>query len=141
MNFLRYIKYMQKVSTCTSSFQPCKLPPTSAAAKFHSMRTYFQVQEWMHLHQEQFLLDPMDWGWEIVQGAMLPILIDIAAAPGDLLDVIRCNCKTECRTARCSCRKHGLVCTSGCGECRGESCANTVTEVACVGTSDDEDGL
>ena len=132
LDSLRYIKYMQKVSTCSTSFQPCKLPPTSAAAKFHSVKTYFQVQEWMNLKQEEFHLNPMDWGWDVVQSVMLPIFTDIAAAPEDLLNVIRCNCKTDCQTARSSCRKHGLVCTVGCGECRGESCVNAVSKIVYV---------
>ena len=127
LNKLRYIKYVQKLSTSSTAFQACKLPPTSAAAKFHSQRTYYQVQEWIHL-DEKIDLDPLNWGWEMSGGIMLPILTDEAIAPEDLLKVIRCTCKTECLTSRCSCRKHGLVCTSGCGDCRGETCQNSVKQ-------------
>ena len=83
----QYIKYMHKVSTCISTFQSSKLPPTSAAVKFHSLRSYFQVQEWMHL-EHSFDMDSKDWGWEIVQDLMIPVLTDIAAAPDELLSVI-----------------------------------------------------
>lgn len=66
LNTLRYIKYMQKLSTSTSVFQPCKLPPTAAAAKFHCYRTYFQVQQWMNLQDELTVqLNAEDWGWEV----------------------------------------------------------------------------
>ena len=44
-------------------------------------------------------------------------------APKALLKVVRCNCKMGCDTLRCSCRKAGLDCSTGCGECRG-ICAN-----------------
>ena len=88
-------------------------------------------------------MDPKDWGWKIVQDLVIPVLTDIAAAPDELLSVFYCNCKAECQTARCSCQKHGLVCTSGCGECMGKSCANNVSKIAYVGnvSSDDEDWL
>ena len=65
LNKLRHVKYVQKLSSSTSSLQPNKLPPTSSAVKFHSLRTYFQVQEWLHLKEDQsFKLTPVDWGWE-----------------------------------------------------------------------------
>ena len=44
-------------------------------------------------------------------------------APKALLEVVRCNCKMGCDTLRYSCRKAGLECSTGCGECRG-ICAN-----------------
>ena len=37
-------------------------------------------------------------------------------APDYLTEVIRCNCKTECNTLRCNCRKHGIDCLSICGD-------------------------
>ena len=61
LNKFRHVKYMQKLATSRSSLQPNKLPPTSAAAKFHSFRTYFQVQEWRNANNAQaFTLDPED---------------------------------------------------------------------------------
>ena len=44
-------------------------------------------------------------------------------APKALLKVVRCNCKMGFDTVRCSSRKAGLDCSTGCGECRG-ICAN-----------------
>ncbi|KAL8599197.1 hypothetical protein ACOMHN_007913 [Nucella lapillus] len=139
LNTLRYVKYMQKLSTSSSAFQPSKLPPTAAAAKFHCFRTYFQVQQWMKLQEDTFQLNAEDWGWEVTGGMLLPILTDIAAASENLLIDIRCNCKTDCQSARCSCRKHGLVCTSACGECRGESCANALSNFIYIGDNDETD--
>ena len=82
------MKYVQKLSGATSSLQPNKLPPTSAAVKFHSLRTYFQVQEWLHLGSTETILDPVDWGWEEKGGMLLTVYTDIAVAHDNLLQII-----------------------------------------------------
>ena len=46
LDFLRYARFCEKVATKTSHIQPQTLPPTSAAAKYHSLRVYFQIQQW-----------------------------------------------------------------------------------------------
>lgn len=55
----------------------------------------------------------------------MPIKTKNRPAPEKLLSIIRCNCKTNCETRRCSCRKHGLECNISCGECRGQNCLNS----------------
>ena len=122
LNHLRYVKYVQKVAISTKSFQPSSLPPSSSAAKYHCFHVYFQVQAWENLNNAS--LDPRQWGWEVDNRMLLHMLTDLPAAPEELLTVIRCNCKTDCSTTRCTCRKHGLVCTVACGHCRGETCVN-----------------
>ena len=42
------------------TIQPQILPPTSAAAKFHSLRVYYQVQQWKGIGDG---LLPENWGW------------------------------------------------------------------------------
>ena len=42
--------------------------------------------------------------------------------------VVRCNCKIGCDTLRSSCRKTGLDCSTGCGECRW-MCANVYENI------------
>ena len=74
-------------------------------------------------------LDPFEWGWEDFGGILLPILTDEVIAPEQILNGIRCKFKTDCLSALCSCRKHGLACSSGCEECRGETCQNRGIEV------------
>ena len=39
--------------------------------------------------------------------------------------MIRCNCSSDCTSARCTCRKHGLQCSPACGQCRGRGCTNS----------------
>ena len=56
LDTLRHVKYIHKLSSCTTTLQPNKLPPTSAAAQFHSLRTYHQEQEWMPSQPRQLYL-------------------------------------------------------------------------------------
>jgi len=60
LNKLRHVKYVQKLSSSTSAVEPKRLPPTAAAAQFHSLRVYFQVQEWLSLATT--VMNPLEWG-------------------------------------------------------------------------------
>ena len=87
--------------TSTRFVQPENLPPTSSAAKSHSLRVYLQVQIWMgesrlgpHLHLQNL-------GWETVEGKLVPIQCDTDVAPKALLKVVRCNCMREGRKEIC----------------------------------------
>ena len=46
LNSLRHRKFCSKSATNTVAVQVSSLPPTSAAMKFHSLRVYYQIQEW-----------------------------------------------------------------------------------------------
>ena len=120
LNVLRHRKFVQKVNTGSVVVQIQTLPPTQDAAKYHSYRTYHQVQTWMGKD-----LNPLDWGWCDNGDGLAPIKCVLAAAPERLLKILRCNCKLNCDSKKCSCRKHGLLCTTCCGECRGISCSNS----------------
>jgi 5'-3' exonuclease len=60
INTLRYRKWACKVISNTfTNVQVNTLPPTSDAAKYHSLRTYHKVRECVHnVHT-----DPINWGW------------------------------------------------------------------------------
>lgn len=124
---LRYRKFTAKVSAgiANSCVQVQSLPPTSDAARFHSLRVYHQCQSWLENE-----MDPKEWGWRVTQGRLVPIKSKLPPAPDQLLKVIRCSCKTNCENKRCSCRKNGLDCSTACTECKGINCANSssVTE-------------
>lgn len=77
------------------------LPQTSAAAKFHSLRVYYQVMEWKRTCVN---MKPQDWRWQIVDRRCMPIQTDQLAAPPEILDVICCNCKKNCKTRNCICQ-------------------------------------
>lgn len=121
LDSLRYKRFCEKVASKTSHVKPQSLPPTSAAAKYHSLRVYFQVQEWKGSVSE---LHPTDWGWQECDGGFVPLQTSLPPAPEHLLKVIRCNCQTDCSSLRCSCKKHNIECSPACGNCKGTSCTN-----------------
>ena len=56
------------------------------------MRVYLQVQQWMGNPSQ---LQSTEWGWLDKGGRYFPVLTDKAAAPPNLLKIIRCNCKWD----------------------------------------------
>ena len=70
---LRLLRYHQKVATSTRFVQPENLPPTSSAAKYHSLRVYFQVQIWKGESRLGTHLHPHNIGWKAVEGKLVPM--------------------------------------------------------------------
>lgn len=126
LNVLRYQIFQKKVAVAKIFVHPEDLPPTSAAAKFHSYRAYYQVQCWMGSQTEN--LSALDWGWFMQDGLLKPVTTDLAAAPQNVLQVVKCGCKTMCRTLKCSCRKNGIECNAACTGCKGLHCTNSKKE-------------
>jgi len=66
-------------------------------------------------------LDPVAWGWQLLNGTYEPTMTDLNPAPDNIVRFIRCNCdsskKSPCSKNVCSCKRHGLVCVSACGDC------------------------
>ena len=116
-------RFRQKVATSTRFVQPENLHQTSSAAKYHSLRVYPQVQIWKGESMLGPHLHPQNLGWKAVEGKLLPVQCVMDVAPKALLKVVRYNCNMGCDTLRCSYRKAGLDCSTGCVECRG-ICAN-----------------
>ena len=124
LDIMHYRKFASKVVSNSVSFlQIQTLPPTTAAAEQHCKRTFYQVIEWTK-RDEDLQLDPLDWGWTMSNGKLVPVKTCLPAAPDELINVICCKCKSNCDNRRCSCRKHGLQCTTACTDCRGRSCSN-----------------
>ncbi|KAJ8883646.1 hypothetical protein PR048_015500 [Dryococelus australis] len=107
---LRVYLYTCKVAKLpvSASFQLATLPPTSAACEQHSLLAYLQVQD--------------------VSGTLVPITISLPPAPEQLLNVIACNCKSDC-SYRCECVQTGLQCGIMCAKCRGATCTNVVINI------------
>lgn len=122
LDLLRYRKFASKVVVGNIYVQVKSLPPTSDSARFHCLRSYLQCRTWIGNADD---LSPTDWGWHIDDNKLLPVKGTLPPAPEKLLKIIKCNCKINCDTMRCSCRKHGIECSSACGECRGVSCLNS----------------
>lgn len=121
----RYYYYNRITSkqNISSKFDLAVLPPTSAAATQHSYRTYLQVQQWRGNQ-----LRPTEWGWHLHEGMLKPVCTCLAAAPTELLNLISCGCKIECKK-NCECSRAGLRCSAMCGYCQGTVCSNAAERV------------
>ena len=124
LNELRHRFYVQGVASSKTGVKPESLPPTESAAGLHAQRVYLQVQEWKHLEQAN-KLQPVDWGWQIKNGKLVPSITIVRLAPQDLISIVRCSCKTSgCASKSCSCRKAGQPCVSACQNCSINGCNN-----------------
>ena len=56
---LRYNLFVKKIANAKSFVTPERLPPTPASTKFHSLRAYYQVMEWMESEGD---MNVTDWG-------------------------------------------------------------------------------
>jgi len=102
---MRHQRFQELVTVSRKAIHPNMLPPTSTAAKYHSLRVFHQVQVW-----KGNSLNAKEWHWKI-------------CAPLYLLKLVRCTCKSSCGTLRCGCRHHGLECSAACSE-RRQVCEN-----------------
>ena len=129
-------RYCQKVATNTSQVQPQNLKRTSAAATYHSLRVYFQIQLWKRV-DETMLTE--EWGWKSCEGLLVPVMTHLPPAPEALLHIIRCNCSTDSNSLRCSCGKNNLGCSPACGQGRGSACTSSVQPDESGSSIEDDD--
>ena len=78
----------QRYCTNSSQMQPQNLPPTSAAARHHSLRVYLQVKQWKGENEGMSL---EDYGLKVTEDQIIPRMTDLPAAPESLLQLIRCG--------------------------------------------------
>ena len=72
-----------------------------------------------NLLDDEFNLDPNDYGWENIDGKLLPQK-HLLHVPEDLLKTCSCKAadpKKRCNTQRCSCKKAQVTCSCFC-ECK-----------------------
>ena len=106
--------------------RPESLPLTDSAAAQHSLRTYLQLQDWLVLRSMS--RDPLEYGWIRNVCGYEPVVMTEPMAPDNLLKFVSCNCKANCATQRCSCKKNKVKCISACGNCYGTDCKNVDSE-------------
>ena len=123
--YVLYMKQVSKKSLTSDGFRLELLPPTSAAAKFHSYRTYYTVQQWLGNDE----VVATDWGWHFRDGMLHPIGADRPVAPERVMHIVSCGCKVACGK-RCKCHKAGLFCTVMWSTCNGQTCANVCRDDA-----------
>ncbi|CAH1108382.1 unnamed protein product [Psylliodes chrysocephalus] len=75
-----------------------------------------------HIKCQDETLDPLGWGWELVDGELTPVTMTQEAGPEEILSNISCSCETDCGT-RCGYRRSGLECSLACKHCDG-NCSN-----------------
>lgn len=117
LDSIRYDRFTKTITK--TNINLASLPPTQAAARQHSLRTYHQVQMWLGRDN-----DPLKWGWKTTKDGLLPVTTSKEPAPPEVLKNVSCKCEKGCRGG-CSCRKAGMKCSYICFECKGQSCTNT----------------
>ena len=121
MRYTSYKRHVAKQPTY-AKFDLAILPPTSCAAREHSLRVFHQVQAWRGIQ-----LPPTEWGWKLAEEHLIPIASLKAPAPQKLIKLIACNCKSGCERS-CQCMQAGFKCNTMCGYCTGHGCSNRVIE-------------
>jgi len=111
LRFSLYVKATAKLAL-TFKFSLASLPPTSDAARQHSLRVYLQVQSWLGIKHE-----PTDYEWKLVNSKLIPITTTVKPVPDDILNLVSCSCKTMCNNS-CGCLRLGLHCYVLCGHCQ-----------------------
>ena len=122
---------------CKQLAESNKLPPTLGALEEHIKRVRLQSRVWCQatlIQQQPF--EPLKFGYyKDTGGQMLPVTTQGLPAPQAIIELVRCQCKTNCSTQRCSCRRNDLPCTELCS-CDTE-CTNN--EDCNIGNDDSDD--
>ena len=107
---LRESKFKEKEILHTECENIEKYPPTSNESGYHSLRVFHQVMHWNDIS-----LDPIEYGFMIQNGRMLPTKNYNEIAPHELLDKIKCTCTKTC--INCTCARLGVKCSIVCLHC------------------------
>ena len=122
------------VRTLLTVNKPEPNPPTSDAAKYHIRRAFLQASRWCNafspIHGN--LVSPVACGGFNLEGDQLvPIMMSKHPIPDAVLAVVTCDCRSDCNTNRCGCRKAKLKCTLVCHKGQQysqEQCKNLVRD-------------
>ena len=90
------------------------MPPTSASLRPAIRRAHFQCIEcYRDIVAYPNLSSPSQYGWSMVNGKYEAVMCDLPCAPSEVIDVIRCSCKTGRCAPPCKCanEKPPLPCT------------------------------
>ena len=74
LDSMRYQRYSEKLATNSSRIQSQNLPPTSAAARHHSLRVYLRVKQWKG---ENECISMEDYGWKVTEDWVFPPVTDL----------------------------------------------------------------
>ena len=127
MSAARYDIWLSKLSKKNLSAAPQlkSLPPTSEAFGEHVKRAHFQASHFLASDKPNPPeINPVEFGWAYDERSKCydPITLppDVAPAPVEVLQMIRCGCASErpCQNGKCSCYGAHVKCSVFCA-CRG----------------------
>ncbi len=130
---------------CKQLAESNKLPPTLGALEEHIKRVRLQSRVWYQttiMQQQPF--EPLQFGYyKDTDDQLLPVTTLVLPAPQAIIEMVRCQCKTNCSTLRCSCQRSNLPCTELClcdvdGECTNDEDSNIMNDDS---ENDDNDYL
>ena len=75
---------MEKVRSGRSAVEPKNLPVTLDAATQHFFHSYYQIQQWLNKEA----INPLEWGWRVLNEVMWPVGMVKVPAPEELLELI-----------------------------------------------------
>ena len=103
-----------------------KLPTTASALKYKIFHSHCLAIMSKRPHLSlQNLPPPEDFGWEKIDGELVPIMTDCLPAPMSLIELsVVCSCKLNCKTNRWKCHKTNLNYTD---MCKCTNCDNSGT--------------
>jgi hypothetical protein len=110
---------------CKHMAESDKLPPTLGALRQHVLRVHIQARVWgqASISLQDSQMDPLQNGYHKESDSQLkPTMTNALPAPEAIIEMVSCQCKRDCSSARCSCRKNNLSCTDLC-QC-GSACQN-----------------
>ena len=116
------------------------LPPRLAACRPHYERAHYQTTLWMAAGMPTPpTLDPLKHGWIKKYSTLQPayLIDEQSLAPDEVLNLISCGCKSNCKSALCSCTKSALVCTDFCKWRSGVGCENPMKAMSQEDDTDD----
>ena len=125
---------------CKHMAESDKLPPTIGALKQLILRVHIQTRVWGQaaIPQQDPQLNPLENGFfKDKDGQLKPTTTEVLPAPKAIVEMVRCQCKSDCSSARCSCRTKNLSCTDLC-QC-GSQCENDEDSQDVTYESDDDD--
>ena len=101
------LRYLNVISSSYVPFD--RIPTTSRACHFHSLRVQCQISTWKNL---ETVMPMEEYGFKKEDGAVLAITTDKPVAPADLLKDIGYSCQSaNTLCASCGCATKGLPCS------------------------------
>lgn len=107
MDALRFYQYHHKKIRNIQD-----LAPTSTSIRLHIKRSYLQCYKWTHALEKSVELNPLDYGYENIEGNLVPRVIETQTEPDNFPKP--CNCQKCSKESVCPCRMTKTVCCDFC---------------------------